>query len=107
MPSIAQNLSVNKDCIKYCTIAIVLLGLASCKIERSYVAPELEDVSKYRNSKNTDSTSFANSDWWTIFNDTALVSLIQEGLNGNLALQNTVSLIEQSRLQLEIAGAQL
>ena len=107
MPSIAQNLSVNKDCIKYCTIAIVLLGLASCKIERSYVAPELEDVSKYRNSKNTDSTCFANSDWWTIFNDTALVSLIQEGLNGNLALQNTVSLIEQSRLQLEIAGAQL
>lgn len=94
--------------LKYYLITIVLIGLSSCKIQKQYIAPQVEEVSKYSNSiTTTDSTNFANTAWWGIFNDTTLVSLIQEGLNNNFTLKNTVSLIKQSQLQLEIAGTQL
>ena len=68
---------------------------------------ELEEVSSYRNGISTDSTNYGNLSWWEIFNDTTLVSLIDEGLKNNLTLKNTVSLIKQSQLQLEIAETQL
>ena len=83
------------------------MGLSSCKIQKDYTNPQIEEVSNYRNNTTIDSTSFANISWWKIFNDTTLVSLIEEGLNNNLTLKNTVSLIKQSQLQLEIAGTQL
>jgi multidrug efflux system outer membrane protein len=83
------------------------IGLASCHIQKDYVAPQIEEVAQYTNSMTTDSTSFASASWWKIFNDTTLVALIEEGLTNNLSLKNTVSLIKQSQLQLEIAGTQL
>jgi multidrug efflux system outer membrane protein len=98
---------MNKRHLKYCLIITVFIGLSSCKIQKDYVAPQIEEVSNYRNNITTDSTNFANISWWEIFNDTTLVSLIKEGLNNNLTLKNTVSLIKQSQLQLEIAGTQL
>ncbi|OUR94352.1 hypothetical protein A9Q87_01535 [Flavobacteriales bacterium 34_180_T64] len=98
---------MNKRHLKYCLIITVFIGFSSCKIQKDYVAPQLEEVSNYRNNITTDSTNFANISWWEIFNDTTLVALIEEGLNNNLTLQNTVSLIKQSQLQLEIAGTQL
>ena len=99
---------MNKNYVKYgLIITMLLLGVTSCQIQKDYVAPEIEEVSNYRNTKTTDSTNFANISWWEIFNDSTLVSLIEEGLNNNLTLKNTVSLIKQSQLQLEIAGTQL
>ena len=98
---------MNKKHLRYCLIITVLVGLSSCKIKKDYVAPEIKEVSNYRNSSTIDSTSFANLSWWKIFNDTTLVSLIEEGLENNLTLKNTVSLIKQSQLQLEIAETQL
>ncbi|WP_027138614.1 efflux transporter outer membrane subunit [Gaetbulibacter saemankumensis] len=91
----------------YSFIFTVFLGLSSCHINKTYVAPQIDDVSKYRNASSTDTLIFANSSWWRIFNDTTLVALIEEGLNNNYPLKNTVSLIKQSQLQLEIAQAQL
>ena len=98
---------MNKRYLKYCLIITVLIGLSSCKIQKDYIAPKIEEVSNFRNNTTIDSTSFANMSWWEIFNDSTLVSLIEEGLNNNLTLKNTLSLIKQSQLQLEIAGTQL
>ena len=98
---------MNKRYLKYYLIITVLIGLSSCEIQKEYVAPQIEEVSNYKNNIKTDTTNFANISWWKIFNDTTLVSLIEEGLNNNLTLKNTVSLIKQSQLQLEIAGTQL
>jgi multidrug efflux system outer membrane protein len=98
---------MNKRYLKYCLIITVLIGFSSCEIQKDYIAPSVELVSNYKNKITTDSTNFANISWWKIFNDTTLVSLIREGLNNNLTLKNTVSLIKQSQLQLEIAGTQL
>lgn len=98
---------MNKKYLIYCLIVSILIGLSSCKIKKDYVAPQIEEVSNYRNNTIIDTTNFANTSWWEIFNDTTLVSLIEEGINNNLTLKNTVSLIKQSQLQLEIAGTQL
>ncbi|MEQ8711978.1 MAG: efflux transporter outer membrane subunit [Cyclobacteriaceae bacterium] len=93
--------------LKYCLIIGATLLISSCKIQKDYVAPQIEEVANYRFSSTADSTNFGNLSWWTIFNDSTLVSLVQEGLDNNLTLLNTVSLIRQSELQLEIARSQL
>jgi multidrug efflux system outer membrane protein len=98
---------MNKKYLKYGLIITFFIGLSSCQIQKDYVAPQLEEVSNYRNNTTIDSTNFANLSWWEIFNDSTLVSLVEEGLNNNLTLKNTVSLIKQSQLQLEIARSQL
>lgn len=93
--------------MKYLLLLLVFMGLSSCSIQKDYVAPEVDIISTYNNSIAKDSTSIGNESWWEIFNDTTLTSLIKEGLNNNLTLKNTVSLIKQSQLQLEIADTQL
>ena len=98
---------MNKRYLTYGLITTMGIGLASCHIQKDYVAPQVEEVARYTNSTTADSTSFASASWWKIFNDTTLVALIEEGLTNNLSLKNTVSLIKQSQLQLEIAGTQL
>ena len=98
---------MNKRYLTYGLVISMFMGFTSCRIQKDYVAPQIEEVPNYSNNISTDSTSFANISWWNIFNDSTLVGLIDEGLAKNLTLQNTVSLIKQSQLQLEIAGTQL
>ncbi|MEQ9300091.1 MAG: efflux transporter outer membrane subunit [Cyclobacteriaceae bacterium] len=93
--------------LKYYLIVGTALVMWSCKIQKDYTAPSVADVENFRDSMATDSTSFADASWWSVFNDTTLVSLVQEGLDNNLPLRNTVILIRQSQLQLEIARSQL
>ena len=78
---------MNKKYLKYFLITSILIGFSSCRIKKDYVAPQIEDVSIYRNSISTDSINFANSSWWEIFNDTTLVSLIDEGLSNNFTFK--------------------
>jgi len=98
---------MNKKYLKYGLIITFFMGLSSCQIQKEFVAPQLEEVPKYRNNTTIDSANFANLSWWEIFNDSTLVSMVEEGLNNNLSLKNTVSLIKQSQLQLDIARSQL
>jgi len=98
---------MNKRYLTYCLIITIVLGLSSCKIQKEYVAPQVEEVASYNNDTTVNATNFGNLSWWEIFNDPTLVALIEEGLSNNLTLKNTVNLIRQSQLQFEIAGTQL
>jgi multidrug efflux system outer membrane protein len=98
---------MHKANLIYYLIIGTALWLSSCRIQKDYVAPEVEEVANYRDNPAMDSSNFANTSWWEIFNDSTLVSLIQEGLDNNLTLMNVVSLIKQSQLQLDIAKTQL
>jgi len=98
---------MSKKRLKYYLIVFIFIGLTSCKIQNDYVTPQIQEVSNYRNNITPDTTNYADTSWWEIFNDSTLVSLIEEGLNNNLTLKNTVSLIKQSQLQLEIVESQL
>lgn len=90
----------------YLFILVLIFSFSSCKIKKAYVAPEIETPTTF-SSKDIDSLSLADTEWWAFFNDSTLTSLIAEGLNSNLPLQNIVIGIKQSQLQLQIAKAQL
>jgi len=96
-----------KKVLTYGLILFTMLQLSSCFIQKEYVEPQVEEVENYRNTVALDSISFADTVWWEIFNDQTLVSLIDEGLNNNLSLENLVSVIKQAQLQVEIAESQL
>ena len=98
---------MTKKYLIYGLIMTVIIQLSSCHIQKEYVAPKIDEVSNYRDNVAIDTISFADTSWWEIFNDKTLVSLIDEGLNNNLSLQNLVSVIKQSQLQVEIAESQL
>lgn len=93
--------------LKYGLILGAALWFSSCRIQKDYVAPPVAEAADFRDNTAADSSSFADVSWWEIFNDSTLVDLIDEGLDRNLALLNTVSLIKQSQLQLDIAKTQL
>lgn len=65
--------------------------------------PELPRTEQYINTTTIDSSSFSDLYWWELFNDTTLISLIEEGIQNNIYLQNTVTLIKQAQLQYQIA----
>jgi len=96
-----------KKHLKYGFLVLLVLGLDACRIQSDYVPPEVAEGADFSTGTPTDSLSFGDTSWWQIFNDSTLVSLIEEGLENNLSLKNTVSLIRQSELQMEIAEAQL
>ncbi len=91
----------------YGLLVILIVGmLSSCKIQKDYVAPKVADDFSFSQQKN-DSTSFADAQWWTLFNDPTLVELISEGLENNISLQNTLIALKQSQLQYDISAADL
>ena len=98
---------MHKITLKYLLLTLAFIGVFSCGIHKEFEAPQVDEVSQFRNSIAIDSSSFADVSWWKVFNDTTLVSLIEEGLNNNLSLKSTVNVIKQSQLQLEIANTQL
>ncbi|MVN22523.1 efflux transporter outer membrane subunit [Mucilaginibacter arboris] len=64
--------------------------LASCKITKSYKAPDLNTKNLFRDQLTTDTATLANKKWQSLFADTILTGLIEEGLNRNLNLQTAI-----------------
>lgn len=77
--------------------------IGSCHIHQEYEKPAVDISETYRNDATVDSTSFADLEWWELFNDTILVGLIRDGLENNITVANTAMRIKQSQLQYEIA----
>lgn len=88
-------------------VAVVLAAMFSCNVQEKFVEPEVVIPESYNNATTVDSTSFSDTDWWELFNDTVLVALIGEGLENNIFVQNMAMAIRQSQLQYEIAQTML
>lgn len=90
--------------LKY--IALVFAGgmiVASCNVSKKYKRPDVKANNLYRDSTNTDTTSMADLPWKTLFADTVLQNLIQEGLNNNLDLRTAILKISESQATLRSA----
>jgi len=84
-------------------ITLVFTGLfifASCKVNQTYQRPNLKAAQLYRDSLNTDTTSIAGLHWRSLFSDTTLQNLIQEGINNNLDLKTAILKIAESQATL-------
>jgi len=86
----------------FCTAILIL---ASCKINQKYQRPDLKTAELYRDSHTVDTTSMANLPWRTLFTDTTLQALIQEGINNNLDLKTAVLKIAESQATLRASKA--
>lgn len=80
-------------------ISIVVFLLTSCKLGPDYQRPTISTPDTFRGADSTvsQSTSIADIKWWELFNDPALVDLINEGLNNNFDLKIAAARVEQYR----------
>ncbi len=86
-------------------VCIFLAG--GCNVYEEYSPPNVEFANSFNNREQIDNTNFSDLEWWELFNDSTLTSLIHEGLNNNLPIQNVAISIKQAQLQYEIARAAL
>ena len=89
---------------KYIIIGFAsIIGIASCKVSQVYQRPPVVADKLYRDSSNSanDSTSIAQLPWKSLFSDTTLQGLIQEGINNNLDLKTAVLKIAESQATLQ------
>lgn len=90
----------------YITLSIAcLLLLASCHVSKKYARPDLKADNLYRDSLQTDTVSMAHMKWQTLFSDSILQNLIQEGISNNLNLQNAIWKIAESQATLKASKA--
>ncbi|MEZ2334579.1 efflux transporter outer membrane subunit [Mucilaginibacter sp. RCC_168] len=97
---------MNRNCLKYILLFVSLSGaLLSCRITKSYKRPDVNTQGLYRGSQSTDTTTIASTPWQSLFADTVLRSLIQEGLNNNLDLKTAVQKILEAQATLRQSKA--
>lgn len=78
-------------------IALAVAGLFASCVTKKYQTPIVNTNKLYRDSLITDTTSLATLPVKTLFSDTILVNLIQEGLNENLDLKIAIQRISEAQ----------
>jgi multidrug efflux system outer membrane protein len=74
-------------------IGLAILTLSAC-VTKKYERPQLKSEGLYRDNNTSDTTTIANLQWKTLFSDTTLQSLIQQGINENLDLKQAIERIK-------------
>jgi len=82
-----------------------LLIIASCNVSKTYKRPGVNAGNLYRDSVATDTNSIAAMPWRSLFADTVLQNLIQEGIDHNFNLQNAVLKIVEADASLRESKA--
>ena len=97
---------MNKFSFKYILLFTLLFGvMPSCKITKTYNRPAVSTNGLYRDRQLNDTTTMAAMPWQSLFADTILRSLIQEGLNNNLDLKTAIQKILEAQATLQQSKA--
>lgn len=90
-------------------VAVLAVTLAGCVVGPEYKRPAVTPPPQQFRSQigPAEAGSLADLPWWQVFNDTALQSLISEGLANNYDLQVAVARIDEASAQVGIARADL
>ncbi|MDD3813175.1 MAG: efflux transporter outer membrane subunit [Desulfocapsaceae bacterium] len=92
-------------------LCLCLLLLSSCMLGPEFQRPEAKVSSQWLGQEPpaqiADAAEQELAQWWKIFNDPILTSLIERAMQANLDLQMAKSRIRQARATLGIAGADL
>ncbi|MBC6111065.1 efflux transporter outer membrane subunit [Pedobacter fastidiosus] len=85
-------------------IGLTILTLSAC-VTKKYDRPQVKNDGLYRDNNTTDTVTMADLPWKSLFSDTTLQSLIQQGINENLDLKQAIerikiseAILQQSRL---------
>jgi len=85
-------------------IGISILTLSAC-VTQKYERPQVKNEGLYRDNNTTDTTTMADLPWKSLFSDTTLQSLIQQGINQNLDLKQAIERIKISEATLRQSRA--
>lgn len=97
---------MNKMFFRYKPLVLLLaLVMASCKVTQPYQLPTIKTDSLYRDGNTADTNSIANLPWATMFSDTKLQHLIEEGIAQNLNLKVAYTRIQQQQAYYIQSGA--
>ncbi|MFA6779460.1 MAG: hypothetical protein WCU80_06760 [Paludibacteraceae bacterium] len=70
-------------------VIALLLALSSCKLAPKYVRPDYSlDSTAIRFAVNSDTATIADLRWRELFQDSVLLTLIDEGLKNNMIIRN-------------------
>jgi multidrug efflux system outer membrane protein len=100
---------------KLCAGLLFVLSMAGCTLGPDYVRPELAIPESYRKpvsdetvqSKDSLQTASFKRDWWTLFNDSQLDTLMQTALVDNAEVQIAMARLAQAEAIAKQAGAAL
>lgn len=93
-----------KRLLRHLFLAASTLIVASCTMGPDYQRPEVPVPESYQSSQ-VSGASFANLDWWELFDDPKLVSLVESALLNNKELAIALARIEEARAALGFVRA--
>ncbi|MDM9629833.1 TolC family protein, partial [Rhizobium sp. S152] len=86
-------------------ILAALAVLSGCVSGPDHVPPEMPLPAKFNEGGTKSDGDVATSTWWTAYRDTRLNSLVAEGLNENLNVQQALERINAAASNVTVAGA--
>ena len=75
----------------------ILVLFAGCAVGPNYKLPLIESPPMFRGDSTPTNSSFADLDWWQIYQDTNLQALVREAFTNNYDLRIAVTRVEQAR----------
>ena len=77
--------------------ASILVFSEGCSVGPNYKRPVIESPVTFRGDSAPTNASFADLDWWQIYQDTTLQALVREALTNNYDLRVAATRVEQAR----------
>lgn len=84
---------------------LVMLMLSSCVLGPDHKAPEIALPAKFAEGSAKSNGDVSLKAWWTAFNDRRLNGYIEQGVQQNLSLLQSLERINQAQAQVTISGA--
>ncbi|HEX4119697.1 MAG TPA: efflux transporter outer membrane subunit [Verrucomicrobiae bacterium] len=89
-----------------CLALLVLLSLAGCAVGPNYHRPPVNAPPVFRDDPAPGTNSFGDLDWWQVYRDETLQSLIRSAFTNNYDLRIAFTRVEQARALAQQARAQ-
>lgn len=93
--------------LKNLTLIVCLLLNACIMVGPNYKEPQKIVDKHWQKNTSIKEITKSNAQWWNLFHDKTLISLIHQGYQGNLSLQSTGVRVLQARAQLAQSVGQL
>jgi multidrug efflux system outer membrane protein len=75
----------------------ILLLLGGCALGPSYKRPAVDSPAQFRGPNTLTNQSFADLQWWTLYQDATLQALVHEALTNNYDVRIAITRVEQAR----------
>jgi multidrug efflux system outer membrane protein len=90
-------------------VGLILLALAlfaGCAVGPNYRRPAIDSPAAFRDDNAATNVSFADLDWWQVYQDDTLRGLIREALTNNYDVRIALARVEQARAVAQQARSQ-